>query len=270
MVQTEKPRQRKSSSSNTTISKFDSRNASMRSSGAASSTTGDSSLNSANRKIEEQDRQVARVVRRLKIAILTFFTLTAAGVIIAFSVYRNADSKAQQKAFKAKFNQEANNMLASLGTSIDSTLASADSFAISMLSEARITNQTWPFVTISDYAVKASKLMKNTRAKFITNYMFVQEDQRAEWEAYAAAHADPWVEDAVKVQATDRGYKGPNVTAEFIEENYIGHYDKIHGYDEAVFGWGGESTNGSSHPGLPYLPLWQQSPVIPVYPLYNW
>lgn len=269
MKQAEVPRQRRSSSTIAIMSKTDDRNYSLKSAGITSSTSGHSSLTSANDKIEEQDRHVARVVRRLKLAILTFFTLTAAGVIIAFSVYRNSNKKAQHEAFKNKFHQDAKNMLASLGTSIDSTLAATDSFAISMLSEARLTNQTWPFVTISDYAVKASKLMKNTRAKFITNYMFIQEEQRAEWEAYAAANADSWIQDAIKVQANDRGYNGPNITAEYVEENYIGHYDKIHGYDEAVFGWGGESTSGVSHPG-PYLPLWQQSPVIPIYPLYNW
>ena len=226
-------------------------------------------MTSTNRRIEEHDRQSALAVRRLKIAILTFFTLTAAGVTTAFFVYRSSNKKAQEKEFRHRFNQDATNMLASLGTSIDSTLAAADSFAVSMLSEARLTNQTFPFVTIGDFAVKASKLLKNTRAKFVNTYQFVQEEQRTDWEAYAPLHTE-WVEDAIDVQSRDRGYNGPNITEEYVEENYTGHYNKIHGYDEAVFGWGGESTDGVSHPERPYLPMWQQSPVIPIYPLYNW
>lgn len=225
-------------------------------------------MSTTHRRIEEHDKKSATAVRRLKIAILTFFTLTAAGVTTAFCVYRHYDRKAKETEFQKRFEQDSTNMLASLGISIDSTLAAADAFAINMLSEAKLTNQTFPFVTIADFAVKAGKLLKNTRSKFITTYQVVEEDQRREWEAYAPLHTE-WVEDAIQVQQRDRGYNGPNVTKEYVEENYMGHYDLIHGYEEAVFGWGGESTDGVSHPG-PYLPLWQQTPVIPIYPLYNW
>lgn len=237
---------------------------------AMSSTAARTSLTSTNRKIKEHDRKSARVVRRLKIAILTFFALTAIGVATAFTVYRHYNKQSQEEEFRDRFQQDATNTLASLGINIDSTLSAVDAFAISMLSEAKLTNQTFPTVTISDFAVKASKLKKNTRAKFVCTYQIVEEEQRKEWEAYAPDHTE-WIEEALDVQQRDRKFqeKGLNTTKEFMEANYMGHYDLIHGYDELFYGWGGNSTIGVSHEG-PYLPMWQQTPVIPVYPLYNW
>lgn len=95
----------------------------------------------------------------------------------------------------------------------------------------------------------------------------MEESQRVEWEEYAATY-NGWVEESVAVQSRDRTYKGPEITDIYLEENYIGHYDLIHGYDEHVFGWE-NSTDGVNHKG-PYLPIWQCTPVIPVYPIYNW
>ena len=246
------------------------RNASLRSTDAMSSTAARTTVTSTNRKIEEHDRKSALSVKRLKIAILAFFALTAVGVATAFSVYRHYNRKTQDEEFMSRFQQDATNMLASLGINIDSTLSAADAFAISMLSEAKLTDQTFPNVTIADFGVKASKLLKNSRSKFVCTYQLVEEEQRKQWEAYAPEHTD-WIEESLEVQNRDRKFmeKGLNTTKEFMEENYLGHYDLIHGYEEAVFGWGGESTNGVDHEG-PYLPLWQQTPVIPIYPLYNW
>jgi len=245
------------------------RNSSQKSTAMMSSTAGRTTLSTSrtNRQIDDHDKNAARVVRRLKMAILTFFTLTAAGVTTAFFVYRYYNKQAQERDFKNQFQQDADNMLASLGISIDHTLGAVDAFAISMLAEAKVTNQTYPFVSINDWAVQSGKLLKNSRAKFITTYQVVEESQRTEWEEYASMH-NGWVEDSIDVQSRDRSYKGPNITDQYVEENYIGHYDLIHGYDEHVFGWE-NNTGGVSHEG-PYLPLWQQTPVIPIYPLYNW
>ena len=216
---------------------------------------------------DENDARSARTVRRLKTAIVTFFLLTAVGVAAAFSVYRNHASRTARERFVEKFRQDSASMLAMLGTAIDSTLASTDAFAVSMLSEARSTNQTWPYVTIGDYNVRATKLMRNAGAKFVTTYAVVEEEDREAWEEYASGHTG-WIGESLAVQARNhRGYSGPNITKGFLEDNYMGHYDLIHGYDEFFFC--GNSTDGVDHGG-PYLPLWQHTPVIPIYPLYNW
>lgn len=235
--------------------------------GRQSSTVGLTTVSTMHRRIQDHDVKSARAVRRLKMAILTFFTLTAAGVTTAFCVYNHYNKQRQESEFKSRFKQDATNMLASLGISIDSTMAAADAFAISMLAEAKATNQTYPFVTIKDWAVQSSKLRENSNAKFITTYQIVEESQRTEWEEYAKTH-DGWIQESIDVQARDRSYSGPTITEKFVEDNYIGHYDLIHGYDEYFFGCD-NSTDGVNHKG-PYLPNWQQTPVIPTYSLYNW
>lgn len=231
-----------------------------------SSTVGGTSL-TTNLQAEEHDRKSAVAAGRLKLAILIFFGLTAAGVLTAFCVYRSYNRRAQQNAFVNRFAEDADNMLASLGMSIDSTLGATDAFAVSMLAYAKATNQTYPFVTIGDFAVQAGKLLKNSGAKYITTYQVVEESERKEWESYTSQN-NGWIEESIEIQSRDRSYSGPNITDQYIEEKYTGHYDLIHGYDEHIFGWE-DNTGGVSHEG-PYLPIWQCTPVIPVYPVYNW
>jgi len=235
--------------------------------GHNSSTVGMTTVTSMHRRIQDHDLKSARAVNRLKMAILTFFTLTAVGVTAAFCVYSHYNKIKQQTEFKNRFKQDATNMLASLGISIDSTMAAADAFAMSMLAEAKATNQTYPFVTIKDWAVQSSKLRKNSNAKWITTYQLVEESQRKEWEEYTSTHNE-WIQEGIDVQSRDKSYSGPPITEKYIEENYMGNYDLIHGYDEFFFECD-NSTDGVNHPG-PYLPNWQQTPVVPTYPLYNW
>jgi len=225
------------------------------------------STNTHNRAMEEHDAKSETVVRRLKMAILLFFTLTAVGVSTAFFVYRSHSKQNFEAAFRKKFRDEAYGMLASIGANLDSTLGATDAFAISMLAEARSTNQTWPFVTINNFAVQAGKLLTNARAVYSNTYHNVGADQRLQWEAYTATHSD-WIDTSIAVQSRDPGYTGPAVTETFLKENYLGNYDLIHDYDEAVYGWG-NSTDGVDHPG-PFLATWQTTPVIPIDPLYNW
>jgi len=234
----------------------------------ALSSGGRTSLSRTNLEIEEQDKKAAVAVKRLKTAILLFFSLTAIGVVAAFFIYRAYNSRALYNRFRDRFKEDAENMLASIGANIDSTLGATDAFAISMLSYAKATKQTYPFVTIDDFAVQAGKLRKNSRAKYITTYQVVKEDQRLEWEEYSANH-NSWIDESIAVQSRDRSYFGPNITDEWMEENYIGNYDLIHAYDELVFGYGGNSTDGVDYEG-PYLPIWQCTPVIPFDPIYNW
>jgi len=229
--------------------------------------SGRSQLSQTNRELEQHDKKSKKVVKRLKTAILLFFTMTAAGVATAFFVYRSYNTRAREAAFKKKFRDEAYNMLASIGANMDLTLGATDAFAISMIAEADATNQTYPFVTINNFAVQAGKLLKNSRAKYITTYNAVAKDQRREWEDYARNH-NSWIDQSIEVQSRDPGYSGPEITEEFLTENYLGNYDLIHDYDEAIFGWE-NSTDGVDHDG-PFLPIWQCTPVIPIDPIYNW
>jgi len=226
-----------------------------------------SSQTETNKQTKEHDRKSASTVRRLKMAILTFFSLTAVGVTAAFCVYRHFNRQAQDKVFQNRFREDATNMLASLGKNIDSTLGATDAFAVSMLAQAKSTKQTYPFVTIDDFAIQAGKLLKNSRAKVINTYQVVEESQRREWEEYSATH-NAWVDESIEVQSRDRSYNGPSINEQYLKDNYIGHVDLIHGYDEDVYGWE-NNTGGVSDEG-PYLPWWQCTPVIPVLPIYNW
>ena len=232
------------------------------------SSKGGSTLSRTNREMEEHDKKSKMVVKRLKCAILLFFTLTAVGVATAFFVYRNYNTRTQETAFKKKFKEEAENMLASIGANLDSTLGAADAFVISMLAQAEESRQTYPYVTINNFGVQAGKFLKNSGAKYIATYSMVPKGERLKWENYTSTH-NQWIDRSIEIQSRDPGYTGPEITQEFIDENYKGNHDLIHDYDEAIFGWGSNSTDGVDHEG-PYLPVWQAAPVIPIDPIYNW
>jgi hypothetical protein len=92
--------------------------------------------------------------------------------------------------------------------------------------------------------------ISDTKAVLITQYHFVADGQRAKWEKYSVAN-DYWVDESIEVQKNDETYQGKIVT------NYWTRPD-IH-----------VDADPYTRPG-PYLPKWQQAPVIPIYAPYNW
>ena len=223
-----------------------------------------SSTIAANRDNKEASQH--RQIRTLKITILLFFLITAAGVGLAFFFYQKDIKLAETQRQQEQFEQDSANVLIAIGASLDATLGAADAFAVDMISHARTTNQSWPFVTMPNFAVKAKKLLSLTDATYLNTYPLVKGDQREAWENYTKNH-NGWVEESIQIQNNDVNYHGPQITEEYMKD-YAGHYDLIHGYDEYFYEWE-NNTVGVQHSG-PYLPWWQCAPVIPVYPVYNW
>ena len=79
--------------------------------------------------------------------------------------------------------------------------------------------------------------------------LFTSED-RAAWETYSAQN-DGWVKEAIEIQKSAESYNGP------ILEIYD-TWSVIHGYDEYEKD---DHSVGTTRSG-PYLPSWQESPVM--------
>lgn len=107
-------------------------------------------------------------------------------------------------------------------------------------------------VEIPDFAVKSAKALSLSDALIISIYPIVMPEQRLEWEAFSMANAD-WVDDGVRVQNRSKFYYGPIITD--YENKGIIHND-----------WYDIPRNETRI----MLPLWQNSPVIPRWPAFNW
>lgn len=190
--------------------------------------------------------EIKKVFFLYRIFVLVVLALSIVGV--AFTVYLYV-SNSEERAFEEQFCEHAKKALDAIGISLDITLGAADAFVISMVSYARFSNSTWPFVTIPDFAVRSAKARSLSKAVFLSIHPVVLSDQRADWEVYSFRN-DGWVEEGIEIQKRAKSYHGPIIEA--------GEVWGIHGTDEYDKD---DHSMGTNRPG-PYMPMWQSSPVM--------
>jgi hypothetical protein len=205
---------------------------------------------SATNQQPEQEiiaKEEDKAVFLLKLLVLAVLVVSTVGVAVAVYLYT---SGAEEDAFEEQFVGDSSKIFESIGSTLDLTLGAVDSFLVGLVSFARFANATWPQVTLPDYAVRVAKIRSLSKAVLVTQYHFVASEQRAEWESYSVAN-DYWVDQGIEVQRNDANYQGKILT------DYWTRGDIHVGADPYT------------SPG-PYLPKWQQAPVIPTYAPYNW
>lgn len=126
---------------------------------------------------------------------------------------------------------------------------------------AKVTGQTWPFVVVPDFAVRAEKIRSLANAVYVNTYHVVRREQRDEWQNFTAATGNTWINESI---AAIENYKDVNYWE--IIWNYSS-WDVIWDYDE--FDKENPGEEGVTYEG-PWLPFWQVQPAIPTEPLYNW
>jgi hypothetical protein len=198
---------------------------------------------------EEREQFAVKETKALFwIRLFLFSVLLVSAVGVAVSVYTYT-SGAESKEFEERFDHEATKIFEAVGGSLDLSLGAIDSFVVGLLSYARITNATWPYVTLPDYAVRVSKLRSFSKAFYVSQYHFVNGEQREEWEEYSFAH-DSWVTEAMTFQKKDRNFHG----------KLMSEYEPHGIYD----------NDGVVERKDRYLPLWQNGPTVPIWSPYNW
>jgi hypothetical protein len=221
-------------------------------SGSGTSVTSTATPNKKNRSVNQPERDIFAkdedvAVFRLKLVVLAVLVVATVGVGVTVYLYIRGT---EEDDFEGHFNGDSSKIFESVGSTLDSTLGAVDSFLVGLVSFARFTNATWPGVTLPDYAVRVAKIRSLSKAVQVTQYHFVTGEQRAKWENYSVAN-DYWVDESIEVQKNDETYQGKFVTGYWTRGD-------IH-----------EGADSYTRPG-PYLPKWQQAPVIPIYAPYNW
>lgn len=107
-----------------------------------------------------------------------------------------------------------------------------------------------------------------SKALYLGLYMNVQADERDEWEAFTAENGRTWVQESLEFQKRQGLVQDQlaNVGVSTLDD--IMFWDVIFDYDEyekpeEYWGVGGTNLTG------PYLPFWQNTPMIPVEPPYK-
>jgi hypothetical protein len=201
--------------------------------------------------------QETRAVRQLKI--IVFSTLTLSLIAVAYSAYHSTHTQ-EQDQFVAQYYQDTGKVVSAIGSNLQRTLLAADAFVASIVSVTNLTNQTWPFVVVPDFAVRAEKIRSLSKAVLVNLYQVVEPGQRDEWQRFTATTGKGWVDESIAVIENYDGMDWP------IIWNYT-LWDVIHSYDE--FDKENPGVEGINTTG-PWIPMWQAQPTIAHEPPYNW
>jgi hypothetical protein len=222
-----------------------------------------------------------RAVTKLKV--LVFGSLCISMVAAVLAAYF-LTSQAEIDSFELHFQDDANKLLGNIGQNLQRIMGASDAFIASITSHAAHTNQTWPYVVIPDFAVRAEKVRSLCGAVYVTTYHNVEGEQRKAWENFTATVGAEMVDAAISSIAEYNVMDWP-VTSNYTEWNVIfdnGEYDKpnkvstkqaltslsIKGLNHVFVMWQGEE--GVTDDG-PYLPQWQTQPTISAFESpYNW
>jgi hypothetical protein len=158
---------------------------------------------------------------QLKLIVILIFILSA--TIISVVVYLYI-SRNEAKQFEAKFRNDADKVLSAVSTSIQRSLGALNAIAVTFVSYASDQGLEWPFVTLPDFALHASKLLPLTDGLYVLVVPTVTPAQKGKWEAYAASN-DYWVNQSIAIQEVWDGYNG-KITYDWARS------EKVHG----VFG----------------------------------
>jgi flagellar basal body-associated protein FliL len=146
-----------------------------------------------HQKNEKDESKIAtaetKAVFRLKIFVISFLVASAIGVALVVYYFT---SNAEENEFEETFQDNAAKVLEALGSSLFLTLGAFDNYVITVVSFARFTNATWPYVTVPDYAVRTAKIRRLSKAVVVSQYHFVTTEQRTTWENYTSQNS-AWV-----------------------------------------------------------------------------
>jgi hypothetical protein len=200
---------------------------------------------------EEPPNEIAQAeslaVFRIRAIVVLVLLLSTAGISAIVYIFT---SRAETSEFENQFRDDSAKVMEALGSALDRTRGAADAFAITLLSFAKSSNSTWPYVTLPDFPIQAAKSQSLSKSVIIAMYPYVDDSQKSKWEAYSMQnHA--WVNKSIDLQKDDPNFHGA------IIENWTA-YDTIY------------SNSGPVVTPGPYLPTWQTYPTVPVYPPFNW
>ncbi|KAG7359347.1 adenylate/guanylate cyclase, partial [Nitzschia inconspicua] len=185
-----------------------------------------------------------KAVLRWKIVMILVLLASTIGVAIAVFYYVSNEEEA---AFEAAFIDNSKKVFEAIGDSLDVKLAAVDIFVTSIVSYAKYSNKTWPFVTLPHFAEKASKVRGLSHAMAITQMQVVwNDDDRRMWEDSYVGENEWWVQEGIDIQRSDPAFDGDISCPDYVPNG-----------DTSI--WYGDNVPFND---APYVPSWQSYPVL--------
>jgi hypothetical protein len=153
----------------------------------------------------EDSKKETKDVLYLKLLVSFILVVSATTIASCVYVYITRNETAQ---FESKFKNDADKVLAAVGSSLHRTLGVLDNLGVTFVSYARDQNDSWPFVTLPNFGARAAKLLPLTDSILFSLLPIIHPDQRKEWEEYSVNH-DSWVNESLSLQESWEGYYGP-------------------------------------------------------------
>ncbi|KAL7565588.1 hypothetical protein ACA910_014300 [Epithemia clementina (nom. ined.)] len=233
-------------------------------------------------------RGETRAVHILRLLLVLVLASTA--TLVSLGVYRYTQQEESDK-FELKYQDNAQKIVQTFQDAVERRLGAINSLSTAVTSFAWHTNQSFPFVTIPDFALRGSDLRIQADA-FVIHYMpLVTDENRLEWEEYALTNRfqidEAFDQDAAFRALQDMEFGLSNDNDKSSEGTTFNRSsDQIHsngdnrllatgepnealtvledgtGFHPRIWSPGAITPRGDEAEGSgPYLPLWQRSPI---------
>jgi hypothetical protein len=116
-------------------------------------------------------------------------------------------SAAREKKFKETFDTEKLKVYDSMARNLEKKVGSLDFFSTLVISQARNSKSTWPFVTVPDFPNRLSKLLSRGTAISLFMSVSVEPKHCVQWEQYAS-NKNIIVLESLQIMETDKNVYG--------------------------------------------------------------
>ena len=127
-------------------------------------------------------RQETRAVSFLRPLVLCSLLLTATLVAVGVYLYASND---EQEEFESAFEIHANEIIESFHDAVEQRLGAIGTLSDDITTYAQDMKETFPFVTVSNFAVRGANLRVHAEALIVHWAPLVTEANRIKWEEYA-------------------------------------------------------------------------------------
>jgi hypothetical protein len=178
-------------------------------------------------ELDHATQRDTKKLRFLKVSVGVILLLSA--LIIADNAFKYITRNEKQQ-FRTSFESEARKLFETIGSQFDQTIGSLNLMAVMLVSHAHNQGNVWPFVTLPDFALHASKLIPLTQGLFVTVLPMVYPSNKQTWEDYAFKE-DYWVNESLALQKNWNGYHG-DITFDWVRSEAVS--DGNHVIDDNV------------------------------------
>jgi hypothetical protein len=175
----------------------------------------------------ETETKLARIETNVLFGLrLTVVIILIVSIVGVACVVHEYVKNTEETRFNDQFQNDAYKVFEAVGSTLDKSLGAFDTLSVTLVSSARALNQSWPFVTLPDFAMHVAKLLPLSKALYIQISPLVTPANRLEYE-YFAAENDAWVDETIAIQENWVNYYGPTIPNWTANEVIFGDFEDM-------------------------------------------